>query len=151
VNQDLDRRHFIAWFSSMGAAALLAPEVLAQSKEAITLAAIAKAEAITGLPFTEDERKLMETGVKDHLGNFEKIREVPLPNSIPPALTFSPLLPGRKVTGEDVPIRPTQVTAPAMPADSARRESPDAWDELILRSEERRVGKECRSRWSPYH
>ena len=23
--------------------------------------------------------------------------------------------------------------------------------ELTLRSEERRVGKECRSRWSPYH
>ena len=23
--------------------------------------------------------------------------------------------------------------------------------ELIKRSEERRVGKECRSRWSPYH
>ena len=24
-------------------------------------------------------------------------------------------------------------------------------DDLLLRSEERRVGKECRSRWSPYH
>ena len=24
-------------------------------------------------------------------------------------------------------------------------------DALISRSEERRVGKECRSRWSPYH
>ena len=24
-------------------------------------------------------------------------------------------------------------------------------DEAISRSEERRVGKECRSRWSPYH
>ena len=24
-------------------------------------------------------------------------------------------------------------------------------DEKIFRSEERRVGKECRSRWSPYH
>ena len=23
--------------------------------------------------------------------------------------------------------------------------------EILLRSEERRVGKECRSRWSPYH
>ena len=23
--------------------------------------------------------------------------------------------------------------------------------EMIFRSEERRVGKECRSRWSPYH
>ena len=36
--------------------------------------------------------------------------------------------------------------------------APGANDELtddaamkILRSEERRVGKECRSRWSPYH
>ena len=25
------------------------------------------------------------------------------------------------------------------------------WDLPDLRSEERRVGKECRSRWSPYH
>ena len=24
-------------------------------------------------------------------------------------------------------------------------------DFMVLRSEERRVGKECRSRWSPYH
>src|SRR5690554_722434 len=27
----------------------------------------------------------------------------------------------------------------------------DAYNEYIARSEERRVGKECRSRWSPYH
>ena len=26
-----------------------------------------------------------------------------------------------------------------------------AAEELAIRSEERRVGKECRSRWSPYH
>ena len=26
-----------------------------------------------------------------------------------------------------------------------------AWRESVRRSEERRVGKECRSRWSPYH
>jgi len=25
------------------------------------------------------------------------------------------------------------------------------WHQLEFRSEERRVGKECRSRWSPYH
>ena len=32
--------------------------------------------------------------------------------------------------------------------------SPDqirAWSYGEVRSEERRVGKECRSRWSPYH
>jgi len=28
---------------------------------------------------------------------------------------------------------------------------PDTWQAHITRSEERRVGKECRSRWSPYH
>ena len=28
-----------------------------------------------------------------------------------------------------------------------RKNMPD----IVLRSEERRVGKECRSRWSPYH
>ena len=25
------------------------------------------------------------------------------------------------------------------------------WGQALTRSEERRVGKECRSRWSPYH
>ena len=38
-----------------------------------------------------------------------------------------------------------------------RKENPDADYEsdiptdVLKRSEERRVGKECRSRWSPYH
>ena len=27
----------------------------------------------------------------------------------------------------------------------------DNMNKMIMRSEERRVGKECRSRWSPYH
>ena len=30
-------------------------------------------------------------------------------------------------------------------------QTPPAFFEAIRRSEERRVGKECRSRWSPYH
>ena len=40
-------------------------------------------------------------------------------------------------------------------ADLLRREeeslSEELLDHILLRSEERRVGKECRSRWSPYH
>ena len=47
------------------------------------------------------------------------------------------------------------VVDPVMVATSgARLISEDAIDTLkreLLRSEERRVGKECRSRWSPYH
>ena len=30
-------------------------------------------------------------------------------------------------------------------------EEEEAEEALVFRSEERRVGKECRSRWSPYH
>ena len=31
------------------------------------------------------------------------------------------------------------------------KEVTDYLNDIISRSEERRVGKECRSRWSPYH
>src|SRR3989449_7342084 len=34
---------------------------------------------------------------------------------------------------------------------SWRRQAPDTLPAMAKRSEERRVGKECRSRWSPYH
>ena len=40
------------------------------------------------------------------------------------------------------------VTAPVAPADLADATNEDG---TVTRSEERRVGKECRSRWSPYH
>jgi len=44
-------------------------------------------------------------------------------------------------------------TAGAVPATVAVRDGRllVGLDDAALRSEERRVGKECRSRWSPYH
>ena len=38
-----------------------------------------------------------------------------------------------------------------MMQDATKAEVKAAIESLLLRSEERRVGKECRSRWSPYH
>src|SRR5256886_17304970 len=56
---------------------------------------------------------------------------------------------------------PTQPASPLPQASSTTSETPDRFQgyvpvkrppqEMTLRSEERRVGKECRSRWSPYH
>jgi len=37
------------------------------------------------------------------------------------------------------------------PAPAGLTESLDVDGNAVTRSEERRVGKECRSRWSPYH
>src|SRR3989449_11611091 len=49
----------------------------------------------------------------------------------------------RRAHGEIAPLRlPHHAASVADPRDQRRRDA---------RSEERRVGKECRSRWSPYH
>src|SRR2546423_13103023 len=54
-----------------------------------------------------------------------------------------------------VPIREEHVQTPINPYGESKRmvERILAWygEAYGLRSEERRVGKECRSRWSPYH
>src|SRR2546429_6119753 len=44
---------------------------------------------------------------------------------------------------------PPELLQPSM--DAARQWQFEAPSKLPIRSEERRVGKECRSRWSPYH
>src|SRR5260370_979581 len=41
--------------------------------------------------------------------------------------------------------------SPVFVWDAAKINLPDGKRSLAMRSEERRVGKECRSRWSPYH
>ena len=43
------------------------------------------------------------------------------------------------------------VEALGLNLDDAQQKQLLAYLALVLRSEERRVGKECRSRWSPYH
>ena len=49
-------------------------------------------------------------------------------------------------------IRSDSVTAPAnLPGAVPALKYGNAITEIDGRSEERRVGKECRSRWSPYH
>ena len=60
---------------------------------------------------------------------------------------------GRAYSGIDllsggVPCPPFSIAGKQLGQDDDRDLFPQA---LRLRSEERRVGKECRSRWSPYH
>ncbi len=120
MNQGIDRRRFLAWMSASGVLALAAPELGAQEPDAVSRDAIARAESILGITFTEDERKLMQNGVQEHLENFRKLREIPIPNDVSPALTFSPLLPGRGVPREkERPIRPSRPRASSISMASA--------------------------------
>jgi len=107
----LDRRRFLAWFGATGFTALLAPRVLAQDTETVTEAAIAKAETLSGLTFTDEERELMRKGVEDHLKNYEELRKVPLANDVPPAFLFRPLLPGEMAPPDDQPFLPGSANA----------------------------------------
>ncbi len=58
----------------------------------ITTADIAAAEKIIGLRFTPKERRMMRDNLKRNVSHYKELRKVPLPNHIPPALYFNPLL-----------------------------------------------------------
>ena len=61
--------------------------------------------------------------------------------------------PGQGVDDPAAPDDGIQADRLAVVRREGRTDEPKAKIELLrlLRSEERRVGKECRSRWSPYH
>jgi len=58
---------------------------------------IASAEKIAGLNFTHKERKLMLEDLRENAGSYAKIHQVTLPNSVPPAIRFDPVLPGASI------------------------------------------------------
>ncbi len=57
----------------------------------ITVQDVEAASKISGLEFTLKEKKLMLEDLETNLKNFRKMREIPLENSVPPALQFNPL------------------------------------------------------------
>src|SRR5256885_8799975 len=59
---------------------------------------------------------------------------------------------GASPSSSRVPSTSTEATSfPGAPATSPRSSAVRSTPWRFTRSEERRVGKECRSRWSPYH
>ena len=56
----------------------------------ITQTTLSEAEKLVGLTFTDSERNLMLEGIIERRDDFEKLRQVSLVNSVPPALRFVP-------------------------------------------------------------
>ncbi|MCH8928622.1 MAG: amidase [Candidatus Marinimicrobia bacterium] len=81
----------------------------------ITSEIISEASEIMGLKFTRSEIDSMRGDLNDLLGNYEKLREIDLPNSVPPAFSFSAILPGMKFKEKPPNLsykRPTGVRRP---------------------------------------
>jgi len=87
-----NRRRFMAFLGGFGIAGVAADRLWAAAEEAgaVTAVDLAHAEKAAGLEFTEAERELMLEGVNDLKADYQALREVPLPNSVSPALLFDP-------------------------------------------------------------
>jgi hypothetical protein len=118
----LTRRRFFAYCSSLGLSSTLLPGVLwarLQDSETprITREMLEDAERVSGLEFTDDERELMLQGLNGNLASYERLREVLVPNSVPPALYFNPLPSGASANVAERPARRSRVAVEAVPAD----------------------------------
>jgi Asp-tRNA(Asn)/Glu-tRNA(Gln) amidotransferase A subunit family amidase len=122
------RRAFLAYFSSIGLGSSLFPGCLwamAQEKARITREMIAEAARVAGLSFDENEQAMMAEGVNESLAAYDRLREVPLSNSVPPALLFDPLPIGRSRP-------PPGPRRPAKLVDERARERPEDLEEVAF-------------------
>jgi len=87
------RRGVLKLLSVMGAGAVFSRALLAlaEDKPAVTEEMIRNAEWISGVQFSDDERKLMREGVNELVESYARLREVDLDNAVSPALVFQPV------------------------------------------------------------
>ncbi len=121
--QDLSesRRRFMTHFAGIGLGTTLAPGVLwARMQDAksstITLEMITEALKLSGLEFTEDERKGMVDAANQDLARYEEVRAIHIPNDVSPPFHFSPMVPGLVVDKTKQPFtlsEPPPVKRPA--------------------------------------
>jgi Asp-tRNA(Asn)/Glu-tRNA(Gln) amidotransferase A subunit family amidase len=115
----MNRRDFTAYFAAGGLGTTLLPGVLwsiAHGQEAVTKEMVERAEKIAGLEFTDEQRETIARGLTNNVRNYQRLREVPLPNAVPPAVQFDPVLPGMRLPAERHTMRftpPQDVRRPA--------------------------------------
>ncbi len=118
ISSRIDRRDFVAFFTAMGLGGTALPEALwarTQQEAEISKAMLADAEKVAGLEFTDDDRELMLDGLNRNLRSYKQLRAIDIPNSVLPALTFDPVLPGTRLPTERRPFRMSgqpRLTAP---------------------------------------
>lgn len=122
ITSRIDRRAFMGYFSALGLGGTLLPGVLwsqlasAQDAAGVTAATVRESAKLAGLDFTDTECEEIARNVARQADRFEEIRAVALPNSVPPALHFDPLLPGMRLDTEERELRYANVAVPEIPA-----------------------------------
>jgi Asp-tRNA(Asn)/Glu-tRNA(Gln) amidotransferase A subunit family amidase len=114
----MHRREFMSYFSAVGLGGTLFPGVLwgrMQQEKKITKEMIAQAEVVAGVTLTDAEREAMLENLNRNADSYRQIRAVSLPNAVPPAIKFDPVLPGAHLPTIKKPFRPSHVTGAKRP------------------------------------
>ncbi len=113
----LQRREFMKVLSTAGLAGTLLPGVLwaqAHDKPAITAEMIDAAAKIAGVAIPDEYKKMMLESLNDHVGGFEKIFQLHIPNSVEPSLLFVPDASHAKFDTQKLPMRMSDAPGIAM-------------------------------------
>lgn len=107
--------------ASIGAVGGAFADILARHGGPITVETVACAEEIAGIELTREQREQLVEDLEQHAGHYASIRELALPNDVPPALIFDP---GRSdvqpaSSGQGLSWDPTPVERPAKADDLA--------------------------------
>jgi Asp-tRNA(Asn)/Glu-tRNA(Gln) amidotransferase A subunit family amidase len=117
-----DRRKFTAFFAGFGLAGTALPNLLWAEIEAsggVSKEALIGAEQLAGLEFADEERELMLSGLQELREDYGKLREVPLENSVAPALHFDPVLPRMELPSSPARRRASRAKLEKRPVDDA--------------------------------
>ncbi len=119
VGRNISRRRMLQGLAVAGVGSVVfrrAVAAVVEEGQAVTPEMIKQAEWIAGLDFSDDDRALMLEGVNEILTGYQRIRDVPLDNGVPPAVLFSsePLAPSRPPVQRE-PIAMTESAASQRP------------------------------------
>ena len=111
----------MGYFTSVGLGSTLLPGVLWAKVAAgveITAATIADAEEVAGVRFEPEEREMMVEGLRLQAQRIAALHQIPLDNSVSPAIVFNPLPAGKTVAPDRrrPPVR-SRSPVPALSAD----------------------------------
>ncbi len=98
-----DRRRFLGACSALGVSSTLFPGVLwalATGKPAITKDMIDQAAAIADVTIPDDAKAMMLDRLNERIKDYEALEQLHMPNRVPSALIFDPVLPGMKYEKE---------------------------------------------------
>jgi len=92
-------------------------EVADERNAKVTKDMLQEAERLAGLEFTDDERELMVEGLNKYLQGYQKLREVPIANSVAPAVQFNPVVPPMKFERKTGRLRMSKGRRRKVPSD----------------------------------